>query len=198
MRAARGSIGAGNPQRFLGPGDREMVWISPDGATSRSTRYRPGDKRGMTVMAIYMVFKGKQQGTIAGDATAIGFVGQIVVGSVELGMGRSAAAGSGIATGRQVVRPVVVTRRVDKASPLLMTASFTNEVATSVLFNFVIEGEQHAKYLTVTLTNAIIQDFEEVVHDGGASVEKLTLNFQKCEFTWVEGGITASWDMSTV
>jgi type VI secretion system secreted protein Hcp len=152
----------------------------------------------MTVMAIYMVFKGKQQGTIAGDATAIGFVGQIVVGSVELGMGRSAAAGSGIATGRQVVRPVVVTRRVDKASPLLMTASFTNEVATSVLFNFVIEGEQHAKYLTVTLTNAIIQDFEEVVHDGGASVEKLTLNFQKCEFTWEEGGITASWDMSTV
>jgi type VI secretion system secreted protein Hcp len=153
-------------------------------------------QRGVTVMAIYMVFKGKQQGTIQGDATSEGYAGQIVVTSVEVGMGRSAAAGSGIATGRQVVRPLVVTKRVDKSSPLLMTASFTNEVATSVLFNFVIEGEQHKKYLTVTLTNAIIQDFDETVHDGGTSVEKLTLNFQKCEVTWVEGGITASWDMA--
>jgi type VI secretion system secreted protein Hcp len=153
--------------------------------------------KGRGDMAIYMVFKGRKQGTVAGDANAAGYEGQIVVTSVGLGMGRSVSAGSGLATGRQVVRPLVVTKRVDKSSPLLMTASVTNEVATSVLFNYVIEGEKHSKYLTVTLTNAMIQDFDDLVHDSGESVEKLVFNFQKCEYTWVDGGITAEYDMAS-
>jgi type VI secretion system secreted protein Hcp len=144
-----------------------------------------------------MEFKGKVQGTIKGDATAAQYKEQIVVFSVEFGMGHPVDAASGQTTGKQVIRPLVITKSVDKASPLLMQACATNEVATTVTFKYVIEGTSQKNFVQVELTNAIVQDFNHMMFDDGSRTERLRMSFQKIEYTWVDGGITAQTDTST-
>jgi type VI secretion system secreted protein Hcp len=147
-------------------------------------------------MAIYMEFKGSKQGTITGDAIAASYKNQIVVFSVEFGMGHPTDANTGLATGKQVHRPLVLTKSIDMASPLLMTACVTNETATTVTFKYVGEGASQKNFVQIMLTNAVIQDFNHIMFDDGSKGEKLILSYQKIEYTWVNGGIMAESDMT--
>jgi type VI protein secretion system component Hcp len=79
---------------------------------------------------------------------------------------------------------------------LLLNSCVTNEVAKTVTLSYVFEGSAHKAMVTVVLTNAIIQDYDHVAQDTGATVETVTLNYQKLEFTWTNGGITAAWDLT--
>jgi len=147
-------------------------------------------------MAVYMKFTGQKSGWIKGEATAKDVVDFITLNSLELGLGHPMDAQSGLTTGRQVVRPIVVTKAVDKSSPLLMNSCSVNESATTVHFTYTRTGINGTvnTFLTVVLKNALIADFNHLALADGSSVEKLTLSFTSLDFTWTDGGVMASID----
>jgi type VI secretion system secreted protein Hcp len=146
-------------------------------------------------MAIYMSCKGQKQGAITGGVTVNQFPGQIKCDSMQFGMGHPVS-NSGITTGKQVARPLVITKQTDQSSPLLFNACVNNENLTTVVISYVFEGDQHAAIATTTLTNAFVQDINHEAQTDGSSMETVTFNYQKCEFTWVTGGITSVWDLT--
>lgn len=148
-------------------------------------------------MGIYLKYVGAKSGAVTGGATETGNLGNITILSLELGLGHNIAPGTHLATGRQVVRPIVATKEIDKASPLLINSCYTNEVCTTCNFIYTrtdTEGQTKA-FLTVSLKNATIIDYSHKATPTGMGVEQMTLNFTSFEFTWVEGGIMASVDM---
>jgi type VI secretion system secreted protein Hcp len=147
-------------------------------------------------MAIYMLAKGQKQGAIAGSVNSAGFTNQILVKSVQFGMGWPVAASTGLVTGKQVAKPIVITKLLDKATPLLLTACINNENMTTVTISYVFEGASHTALVTVLLTNAMIQEYGHTAQDSGGTVETVTFNYQKVEFTWTDGGIAAAWDLT--
>jgi type VI secretion system secreted protein Hcp len=149
-------------------------------------------------MAIYAKVTGKKQGVMTGAVTAQSFTGQIEVHSVEFGVGSPHDVSTGLATGKRVARPVVITKPLDKSSPLLHQACVTNE-SVAVMLSYTIEGQGHAAYATVALTAGMVQDFNQQAHADGTATERITFTYQKIEFTWVTGGIvsTDDWAAST-
>lgn len=148
-------------------------------------------------MGIYLRYEGTKSGAIAGSATETGNVGSITILSLDLGLGHPIDPATHLASGKQVVRPVVVTKEIDKASPLLINSCYTNEVSKTCTFTYTRTDTngQTAAYLTVALKNAMITDFNHAADRGGTGVERLTFGFASFEFTWVTGGIMASVDM---
>ena len=52
-------------------------------------------------------------------------------------------------------------------------------------------ADDHKKYVTVNLTNAMIREY---THQGTSSLvglERISLTYTKIEFTWIDGGIVA-------
>jgi len=93
---------------------------------------------------------------------------------------------SGLPTGKRQHKPIVFTKQLDSTTPLLLNALVTNENLTSVLIGLLRNGQLVA---TIKLTNANIADYT----DNG-DTEHWSLTYQKIEWTWVDGGITASDD----
>jgi type VI secretion system secreted protein Hcp len=149
-------------------------------------------------MAIYAQIKGAKQGALKGAVSAASFTGQIQVNTVEFGVGSPADVSSGLATGKRVARPLVITKPMDQSSPLLHTSAVTNESLT-VTVSYVMEGQGHKAYATVALTNAMIRDFDSKATFDGSTVETISFTYTKIEFTWTAGGITSvdDWTSST-
>ena len=150
-------------------------------------------------MSIYMKYEGTAQGWIKGDSKAHAWADFIALTSVEFGMGHPYDSQTSMITGKQVVRPLVLTKGVDKATPLLMTSSCTNEVGKTVKISYTrtgVEGKVNT-FFTIELTNALVQDFKHHAAEDGSAIETLHLTFQKIEITWTDGGLTAITDVSS-
>jgi type VI secretion system secreted protein Hcp len=93
---------------------------------------------------------------------------------------------SGLPTGKRQHKPFVIVKQLDKSTPLFLNALVTNETLTSVLIGLLRNGQQVA---TIKLTNASIADYT----DHG-DTEHWSFTYQKIEWTWLDGGITASDD----
>ena len=147
-------------------------------------------------MATYMKFEGTKQGWIKGGATAAGWEGYIILDSLEFGLGHPIDANTHLAIGRKVARPLVVTKPVDNASPLLINCSNNNEVAKTVTIAYSRTGidQKHSTYLTIVLKNATIQDFNFASSGEASSVERIMLVYTNLEFTWADGGIVGTVD----
>jgi type VI secretion system Hcp family effector len=147
-------------------------------------------------MAIYAKVTGKKQGVMTGGVGAKEYAGQIEVDSIDWGVGSPHDVHTGLATGKRVARPVIITKPLDRSSPLLHTACVTNE-SVSVLISYTIEGQGHGAYATVTLTNGMVQDFNHQGHSDGTALERISFTYSKIEFTWITGGITSVDDWMT-
>lgn len=150
-------------------------------------------------MAIYAKIKGQVQGDLTGAVTAAMYPGQIAVLTAEFGVGSAYDVATGTTTGKRVARPLVITKTMDQSTPLLHRACVTLENLTSIVISWVVEGQGHKPYLTLTLTNAMIRDFSSHSSETGNSVETIRFTYQKVELTWVDGGITSvdDWSAST-
>jgi type VI secretion system secreted protein Hcp len=80
----------------------------------------------------------------------------------------------------------VITKELDKSSPLLFNALTTNENLTKVVLTYVRQGTAVA---TVTLTNASVSHY-----DAHGQSESWSFTYQKITWTWLDGGITAEDD----
>ena len=154
----------------------------------------------------YMEVTGETQGIIEGSVTLTGREGQMEI--IEFGHSISQALDSatGVPTGDKQHRAIRVTKPVDKASPLLMTALTTKEKLTNVTIRFWRPNDvgQEIQFYTVALLNAYITNIAQSnrVYDGDdwttalnvPANETLTLSYQKIIWTWEDGGITSEDD----
>jgi len=79
------------------------------------------------VLNAYLKLKGQKQGTIKGSVTQKGREGKIAVIAVTHEIISLRDAASGLPTGKRMHKPFVITKKLDKSSPLLYNALVNNE-----------------------------------------------------------------------
>jgi type VI secretion system secreted protein Hcp len=149
-------------------------------------------------MAIYVKIVGNKQGAITGPVVVPRYAGQIKLESLSFGFARPFDTHTGLAAGRQVGRPMIITKEMDQTSPLLMTASFTNEVLKTCTISYSHDGAGSVTkdLAKIVLTDAIIQVFEQKATGSQSVIDELTLTYRSMEFTWINGGLVAMNDWS--
>jgi type VI secretion system secreted protein Hcp len=112
-------------------------------------------------------------------------------------------AASGLPTGKRQHKPLVITKEVDKSSPLLYNAMVTNENIKSWKMDFWQPDPQgkEKQHYTIELSNASISSIRlEMLNNKVPENmqfkerEFVAFTYQKIIWTWQDGGITAEDD----
>ncbi len=145
----------------------------------------------------YLKLKGQKVGDIKGSVTQKGREGGIKVISVSHEIVSPRDAASGLPTGKRMHKPFVVTVEIDRSTPQLLGAIAGNEKFAA--FSLEMAGPNGGPSLyRVGLINATISGFEFVtLADNNTAALKLTFTYQKIEWTWIDGNITAQDDWET-
>jgi type VI secretion system secreted protein Hcp len=151
----------------------------------------------------YLKLKGQQQGDIKGSVTQKGRENSIMVIAVEHEIISPRDAASGLPTGKRHHKPLTITKEVDKSSPLLYNVLVNNENITNWELQFwqpSSSGKEHQHY-TIKLTNAQVAGIKlEMLNNKypenmqHKEREHISFTYQKIEWTWMDGGITAEDD----
>jgi len=153
----------------------------------------------------YLRLKGQKQGDIKGSVTQKGREGKIAVIAVSHEIVSPRDAASGLPTGKRMHKPFVITKELDQSSPLLYNILVTNENIVNWELQFWRQNPTgiEEQYYTVQLTNASIAtiDFRMLNTKNPdlvryAEYEEIAFTYQKINWTWVNGGITAADDWS--
>jgi len=159
----------------------------------------------------YLRITGQKQGVIKGSVTQTAHAGSILVHSYSHEIISPRDPQSGLPTGKRQSQPVSLVKEVDTSSPHLLLALTTNENLTTVQIQFWQTGAAtgtgagtETQLYTVTLTNASIASIEQSmgsnINSPAETVlqEEITLVYQKIEWTWNDGGVTATddWEAS--
>jgi len=157
----------------------------------------------------YLKLKGQKQGEIKGSVTQKGREGKIMVISVNHEIVSPRDAASGLPTGKRQHKPLVITKELDKSSPLLYNVLVNNENITEFELQFwtpqiggaVGGGGTEKQHYTIKLTNANIASINfRMLNNKNpelmryAEYEEIAFTYQKIEWTWNDGGITADDD----
>lgn len=151
----------------------------------------------------YLKLKGQQQGDIKGSVTQKGREGTIMVIGFHHEVVSPRDNSTGLATGKRIHTPFIITKEIDKSTPLLYSALVNNENLTNwELQCFVLKGAGvEVNNYTVNLTNARIVDINTNMLNNKMSenaqlplMEQVSFVYQKIKWTWTEGGITSEDD----
>ncbi len=156
----------------------------------------------------FLKLKGQIQGDIKGSVTQKGREGKIMVIALSHEIISPRDAASGLAAGKRQHKPFVITKELDKSSPLLYRALVNNEnITTWELQHFTAKlgtaggGGAEVNHYTVKLTNATIVSIQSTMLNNKnpelsryAEYEEIAFTYQKIEWLWVVGGITATDD----
>jgi type VI secretion system secreted protein Hcp len=158
----------------------------------------------------YLSLTGQKQGVITGSVTQKGREGKIMVIASSHEIITPTDPTSGLPTGKRQHRPFVITKETDKSTPLLFTALVNNENITSWELQYFTAqiksgvGGIEVNYYTVKLTNAKIIDIKSSMPNNKNpdlaklnNYEEIAFTYQRIQWTWVEGGITAQDDWET-
>jgi type VI secretion system secreted protein Hcp len=145
----------------------------------------------------------KANGTdIKGESTqvSLGRDGSIECVYYEQGVITAREAGSGLATGRRQYQPLLIRKRIDKSSPLLMKALTENQVveATFKFFRPNPTGDGTTEqFYTVNFKQGRINTIKQLVPDTivpatskDPALEELTFVFHTIGWTYTNGGVT--------
>ncbi|WP_224247247.1 type VI secretion system tube protein TssD [Hyalangium gracile] len=145
----------------------------------------------------------KANGTeIKGDSTqvSLGREGSIECVYYEQGVITAREAGSGLATGRRQYQPLLIRKRIDKSTPLLMKALCENQVieATFKFFRPNPNGDGTTEqFYTVNFKQGRINTIKQLVPDTivpatskDPALEELTFVFHTIGWTYTNGGAT--------
>jgi type VI secretion system secreted protein Hcp len=156
----------------------------------------------------YLKLKGQKQGDIKGSVTQKGREGKIMVIAVSHEIVSPRDAASGLPTGKRMHKPYVITKELDKSSPLLYNALVNNENISDWELQFwtpqlaaATGTGQEKQHYTVKLTNANLASIAFRMLNNKhpdlaryAEYEEVAFTYQKITWTWVDGGIEASDD----
>jgi len=147
--------------------------------------------------SIVVKITGAKQGAfkseVTGRAGEIGKLGQIQGFGFQFELKSPRDAATGQASGKRQYLPITFTKEWGAASPQLLQALSTNEILTSVEFDFVRPnalGEQTV-YYTIKLTNATVSALRSYIGGAGTTdqraLEDVSITFQKIEVEDKEG-----------
>lgn len=115
-----------------------------------------------TAFHTYASFNGKKQGQLKGETAGKGGRekdGWFEITSFEMNGEVPVDPKSGRPKGARQHSPIVITKEVDAASPLLLNAHFANEIFETVIIQTVDDNKKVSK--TVTLKNALISEIKK-------------------------------------
>ena len=154
----------------------------------------------------FLTLAGQKQGAITGGVTIKGREGSILVHSFENEILSPRDPTTGLPTGKREHEPIVILKEIDKSSPKLWSALVNNENLTTWVLRFWAadaKGMEQEIY-TITLTNASIASMREFMEDNLIApnatlpmLEEVAFTYQKIQWTWTDGGITASDDWAS-
>ena len=126
----------------------------------------PGLAQTASNNGMYLELDGQVQGRIPGSCTEAGREGTIVVYALQHGVEIPRDTHTGLPTGQRIHKPLVVTKEIDRASPLLYQACVTGE-RSEVTLSFYRDNErgQEELYYTINLVEAIIVEIRADVPD---------------------------------
>jgi type VI secretion system secreted protein Hcp len=153
----------------------------------------------------YLQIKGQKQGQIKGSVTQKGREDTIRVMAVDHSILSPRDPASGLATGKRIHKPFKITKEVDKASVPLYSALVTNENLPEWELRFWRPKTTsrsgsgvEIQYFTIKLTNANVVSIHLVkpnTQDPNlhtfTDYEEVEFTYQKIEWTWKDGGVTA-------
>jgi type VI secretion system secreted protein Hcp len=153
----------------------------------------------------YMWAKGQKSGAINGSVTQKGREKSIEVVGYSHSIVSPRDPQSGLPTGARMHKPFVIQKELDKSSPIFYNVLCTNENLTEVTLKFWTPQLKAAsgvgssvQHYTIKLTNANIASIDSVMQEAShteltkeAHIEKIAFTYQKIEWTWNDGGITA-------
>ncbi|HYF91804.1 MAG TPA: type VI secretion system tube protein TssD [Symbiobacteriaceae bacterium] len=108
-------------------------------------------------------------------------------------------AGSGLATGRRQYQPLLIRKRIDKSSPLLMKALTENSVVDAE-FGFYRpnptgDGTEE-RFYEIAIRRGRVSSVKIVQDSSGVPMEEVTFVFHTISWTYTNGGVTHedTWD----
>jgi type VI secretion system secreted protein Hcp len=162
----------------------------------------------------YLKLKGQKSGEIKGSVTQKGRENKILVIAVSHEIVSPRDAASGLPTGKRMHKPFVITKELDKSSPILYQVLCTNENVSEWELEFwtpqIKAGTgvgSEVQHYSVKLTNANIASIAFRMANNKhpdlmkfAEYEEIAFTYQKIEWTWKDGGITAGddWEAPSV
>jgi type VI secretion system secreted protein Hcp len=153
----------------------------------------------------YLKLKGQKTGEIKGSVTQKGREGKIAVIAVSHEIISPRDSASGLPTGKRMHKPFVITKELDKSTPLLFNLLVHNENVSEWELQFWAPQIKatagtgvEVQHYTVKLTNANIASIAFRMANNKhpdlmkfAEYEEVAFTYQKIEWTWNDGGITA-------
>lgn len=157
-------------------------------------------------LAAYLTITAERQGQIHGSVLQKGREGKILVAAVQHEIVCPRDPTTGQPTGRRAHKPFMVTKVVDRASPLLYGILCTNENIREARIDFWTSTPtgQEKQHYTVRLTNATIcgitlkmPNVRQPKLARLTEYEEVSFTYEKIEWTWNDGGISAADDWET-
>jgi len=156
----------------------------------------------------YLTIKGQKQGDIKGGVTQKEREGSILVHAFDNEILSPRDPASGLPTGKRTHEPVTIVKEVDRSTPQLWAALVNNENLTQWRLDFwsaePTQGVAEKLIYSISLVNASIASIHEFMDDNQVAAQaslplqnEITFTYQKIEWTWNDGGITASDDWET-
>lgn len=154
----------------------------------------------------YLKIKGEKQGEMNGSATQKGCEGRIPVIGASHSIESPRDVASGLPTGVRVHEPFVITKEVDRSTPLLYSMLVNNEAIPEWELQFWQPGPEgeDVNHYTVRLTNANIASIDFVMPNNQdpnlmrrAEYEEIAFTYQNIYWIWNDGEMTASDDWIT-
>jgi type VI secretion system secreted protein Hcp len=151
----------------------------------------------------YLKLKGHKCGEVKGSVTQKGRENKIMVIAVSHDIVSPRDAASGLPTGKRMHKPFVITKELDKSSPLLYNILVHNENITEWELQFWQPSATGAEkqHYSIKLLNANIASIDFRMANNKhpdlmkfSEYEEVAFTYQKITWTWVDGGITAEDD----
>ncbi|AKT40491.1 Hcp family type VI secretion system effector [Chondromyces crocatus] len=156
----------------------------------------------------YLRLKGQTQGEIKGSVIQKGREDSIMVIAVSHEIVSPRDAASGLPSGKRMHKPLVITKELDKSSPLLLNVLTNNENIIDLTIDFwtpqitAARGAgSEVQHYSIRLTNANIASINFRMPNNKhpelmkfAEYEEVAFTYEKIEWTWKDGGIMAADD----
>lgn len=151
----------------------------------------------------YLTLTGETQGEIKGSVTQSGREDSIMVIGFSHQIVAPRDAASGLPSGKRQHKPIIITKEVDKSSPLLYNVLVQNENISEWSLKCWRPSTtgQEEQYYTIDLVNASIASIQlEMLNNKyqdnmqHKEREHVAFAYQKITWTYEDGGITAEDD----
>jgi len=158
-------------------------------------------------LQLYATVTGSAQGAFQGEESSPKLIHKIPGVAFSYGILDPHDAVSGASSGKRQQQPVLFTKPWGASSPQFYKAAYTNELLTTVLFEFFLPQPDGTESLdhTITLTNATVSSARQWVQLGqlngppvdSRELHEIAFHFQKIEIVSLTGHTEATGDWQT-